>query len=116
MTPSLPPEPYDPPHTWRYNAKCRDLDVDTEMYYPPRDRDLYTPIAGYAKAVCTGKDGLGPCPVRYYCLLEGLTEDEDHGIWGGMSHRERNAFLRRKTREAPDMSLEEWVWKATKGR
>lgn len=33
--------------------------------------------------------------------------EEQHGIWGGMSHRERNA-LKRKAAKA-GMTLEEWV-------
>lgn len=38
--------------------------------------------------------------------------DEVHGIWGGMSHRERNA-LKRKAKKA-GYTLEEYVLKQTR--
>ncbi len=67
----------------------------TELWYPPRDKAKYKPIADYAKAVCNGKDGRPVCPVRAECLREAIEGDELHGIFGGMSHRERNALLRK---------------------
>jgi len=33
--------------------------------------------------------------------------DEQHGIWGGMSHRERNSLKRKAAKQG--MTLEEWV-------
>lgn len=90
---------------WRYDAKCRDM--DTELWFPPRNKDLYKSIADQAKAVCFGKDGLPECPVRIQCLLYAESNDEQHGIWGGLSHRERNA-LKRKAKTA-GKTLEEWV-------
>ena len=90
---------------WRYDAKCKGY--DTEMWFPPRDKDLYKVIATKAKSICLGKDGLPECPVRVACLLYAERNDEQHGIWGGLSHRERNA-LRRKA-EKNGLTLEEWV-------
>jgi hypothetical protein len=77
------------------------------MWFPPRDKDLYKKIAGEAKSICFGKDGLPECPVRVACLLYAEKNDEQHGIWGGLSHRERNA-LRRKA-EKNGLTLKEWV-------
>jgi hypothetical protein len=77
------------------------------MWFPPRDKDLYKVIANQAKAICFGKDGMPECPVRVTCLLYAEKNDEQHGIWGGLSHRERNA-LRRKA-EKNGSTLEEWV-------
>lgn len=37
-----------------------------------------------AKSVCEG------CPVREDCLEWALDNDEQHGIWGGMTKRERD--------------------------
>lgn len=90
---------------WRADAKCRDM--DTEWWYPPRDKDLYKPIADKAKAVCLGKDGRPACPVRLECLLYAERIDEQYGIWGGLSHRERNALVRKANKNG--MTLEEWV-------
>jgi hypothetical protein len=77
------------------------------MWFPPRDKDLYKKIASEAKSICFGKDGLPECPVRVACLLYAEKNDEQHGIWGGLSHRERNA-LRRKA-EKNGSTLKEWV-------
>ena len=90
---------------WRYEAKCRGM--DTELWYPPRDKKLYKNIAEKSKAVCFGKDGAPECPVRLQCLLYADRMDEQHGIWGGMSHRERNALKRKVTKQG--LSLKEWV-------
>ena len=81
--------------TWRPLAKCRKEAVDTEKFYPPRSKALYQPIATEAKAVCKGLDGKQPCPVLMQCLLYAIKRDEQHGIWGGRSHRERNALVRK---------------------
>ncbi|MGV9255643.1 WhiB family transcriptional regulator [Streptomyces sp. NPDC003697] len=43
-----------------------------------------------AKAVCTG------CPVRTECLAYALDQRIEHGVWGGMTERERRALLRRR--------------------
>lgn len=90
---------------WRYDAKCKGH--DTELWFPPRDKDLYKKIAGKAKAICFGKDGLPECPVRIQCLLYAEGNDEQHGIWGGLSHRERNALKRKAKKHG--QTLEEWV-------
>lgn len=90
---------------WRAEAKCKDM--DTELWYPPRDKNLYKPIADKAKAVCLGKDGRPECPVRLECLLYAESIDEQYGIWGGLSHRERNALVRKANKN--DMTLEEWI-------
>lgn len=93
--------------SWRYDAKCRGM--DTEEWYPPRDKAKYKSIADKSKAVCFGKDGAPECPVLIQCLLYSEKMDEQHGIWGGMSHRERNALKRKAAKVG--LTLEEWVTK-----
>lgn len=90
---------------WRHNAKCRGM--DTELWFPPRDKAKYKKIATISKATCYGKDGLPECPVRKQCLLYADNMDEQHGIWGGMSHRERNALKRKANKEGK--TFKEWV-------
>lgn len=90
---------------WRADAKC--MGMDTELWYPPREKELYKSIADQSKAVCFGRDGRPECPVRKDCLFYAESMDEQYGIWGGLSHRERNA-LRRKA-ERNNMTLREWV-------
>ena len=92
---------------WRADAKC--IGLDTNNWYPPRDKDLYTVVADEAKGVCLGKDGKPPCTVRIDCLLYAHNRDEEYGIWGGLSRRERNALARKADKH--DMTLKEWVEK-----
>jgi WhiB family transcriptional regulator, redox-sensing transcriptional regulator len=99
---------YDPIlDNWRHQAKCRGM--DTELWFPPRDKNLYKVTADQAKAVCLGKDGAPACPVRTQCLLEAEANEEVHGIWGGMSHRERNALKRKAAKKG--MTLQQIVEK-----
>lgn len=114
---------------WRRRAKCHRTSIEafkdslsddqpevkawaeeqrsgSEVFYPPRDHVLYTPVADYAKAICNGKDFKAPCAVRIECLLYALRNNEEHGIFGGMSHRERNALLRKWRRRRPNLDLQ----------
>lgn len=90
---------------WRAEAKCAGM--DTELWYPPRDKTKYKPIADKAKGVCFGRDGKQECPVRVECLLYAESVNEQYGIWGGMSHRERNALKRKAAKQGK--TLEQWV-------
>jgi WhiB family redox-sensing transcriptional regulator len=98
-------EKLDRVEEWRYEAKC--FGMDTEMWYPPRDKTKYKTIAAQSKAVCYGKDGFPECPVRKECLLYSDKMEEQHGIWGGMSHRERNALKRKAKKKG--LTLKQWV-------
>lgn len=97
------------PNAWEYSAKCGEQVYDSEhkdyksvydpnWWFPPRDKNLYKPIADKAKSICFGRDGKSECPVRLQCLMAADKNDEVHGIWGGMSHRERNALKRKAVR------------------
>lgn len=78
------------------------MGVDTELYYPPRIKGTYDEMADKAKARCNGSREmrLKPCPVREKCLEYAIQVDELFGIWGGMSHRERNALVRKRHKAA----------------
>jgi hypothetical protein len=56
------------------------------------DPEAFFPDAGgstqAAKAVCAA------CPIRARCLDIALANREGHGVWGGMSERERRNLLR----------------------
>jgi WhiB family redox-sensing transcriptional regulator len=98
----------EPSYAWRYKAKCKGEDTDT--FYPPRDKELYTVIADRAKTFCFGENGKSPCPVRNQCLWDAVERDEPHGIWGGLSHRERNAQVRKwKKSFKKKMTLKEYI-------
>jgi WhiB family transcriptional regulator, redox-sensing transcriptional regulator len=66
---------------WLESASCRAVEPD--VMFPDDDN-----VAGIeaAKAVCRG------CPVRLLCLARALALGEvRHGVWGGLSGRERQA-------------------------
>lgn len=44
----------------------------------------------HAKGTCAG------CPIQTACLAYALDERIEHGLWGGMTERERRALLRRR--------------------
>ena len=111
------------PDPWEFEAKCgqtikdpnsdaRTPVYDPELWFPPRDKSLYKPIADKAKSICFGKDGGPECPVRLKCLMAADERGEVHGIWGGMSHRERNALKRKAVRQKT--TLEELAKKSSR--
>ncbi|WP_329127369.1 WhiB family transcriptional regulator [Streptomyces sp. NBC_01465] len=67
---------------WGEQAKCLTAD--------PEDLFVEGAAQNRAKALCTG------CPVRTQCLAHALDNRIEHGIWGGMTERERRALLRRR--------------------
>lgn len=96
-------------HSWREFAAC--AGADTELFYPPRDKDNYSKVSAKAKQYCNGNKDSPPCPVRADCFWYAVITDEQHGIWGGMSHRERNAFVRKWQKNYKGkLTLKEFVY------
>ena len=101
-------------HAWREFAAC--AGADTELFYPPRDKNKYSEIASQAKVYCNGDKDEPPCPVRAECFWFAVITDEQHGIWGGMSHRERNAFVRKWQKQYKGkLTLKEFVYQERGG-
>ena len=67
---------------WSDRGLCRTADPD----------DLFVEGAAQnrAKILCSG------CPVLTECLAYALDHRIEHGVWGGMTERERRALLRRR--------------------
>lgn len=84
------------PREWHDQAACDG--ADTRLFFPPRVKGLYDEMAAKARAYCFGEDKRHPCPVRKICLEYAIVADEEHGLLGGMSHRERNALVRKAER------------------
>ncbi|MEJ7719800.1 MAG: WhiB family transcriptional regulator [Ilumatobacteraceae bacterium] len=61
---------------WTAHAACRDM--DTALFFPERGE-----VTSTAKAVCSG------CPVVAECLAYAMNTPERHGVWGGLSERQR---------------------------
>ena len=64
---------------WRELAACRGADL--EVFFPERGES-----AEPARQVCAA------CPVRQPCLDYAITNRITHGIWGGLTERERRAL------------------------
>ena len=67
---------------WRRAAACRS--ADPELFFPVPDSGPSLTQAAEAKAICAG------CPVRRQCLSFALRTRQVHGIWGGLTERERH--------------------------
>jgi len=68
---------------WMADAACRGM--HTRLFFPPRGGDARLP-----KEVCAS------CPVRVECLDEAVRNLEKHGVWGGLSERERRQERKRR--------------------
>lgn len=62
--------------TWFQSAAC--LGVETELFFPNRGESV-----AEAKAVCAA------CAARIACADYALKSGQRHGIWGGLTERER---------------------------
>lgn len=67
---------------WQDAALC--AQVDPEIFFPEKGGSTRE-----AKLVCHA------CEARAECLDYALEHDEPHGVWGGMSERERRLLTRR---------------------
>ena len=67
---------------WEDRALCRTVDAD--MFFAPGATQEHR-----AKVVCK------TCPVRWECLAYALRNRVEHGVWGGMTDRERRRVLNR---------------------
>lgn len=67
--------------SWKDDAAC--VGVDGDIFFPGRG-ESHEPALYYCRQ----------CPVRAECLEYGL--DEDAGVWGGASDRERRRIRRRR--------------------
>ena len=68
---------------WHTEAVCRD--TDPEIFFPTDGMGVLI-----AQRICNR------CPVREECLEYALTNNEDHGVWGGESERGRRKIRRRR--------------------
>jgi WhiB family redox-sensing transcriptional regulator len=66
---------------WRAFAACSGKDPD--LFFAPGAIEHKM-----AKRICRG------CPVRMECLAYAMEEPVDHGVWGGMTERERRRYRR----------------------
>lgn len=75
---------------WRSHAAC--LTEDPELFFPIGNTGPAIAQAERAKAVCS------TCDVIETCLTWALDNNQDAGVWGGMSEDERRSLKRRRAR------------------
>ncbi len=78
-----------PTSDWRDHALCRGVDPSV---FHPADEEENEFSADPAKAICFR------CPVREACLEHAVAVREKHGVWGGLTARERRRLIRRRRR------------------
>lgn len=66
--------------------------VDPDVMFPDERLDNTHPDVQAAKAVCLG------CEFRFECAQGALRRDEQAGVWGGMTFKDRQATLRKHRR------------------
>lgn len=75
------------PLAWQSDAAC--LIADSEAFFPERGGSVRE-----AKKVCE------TCPVRAQCLEYALENDEQFGVWGGLSVYERRKIKTKRIGQA----------------
>lgn len=81
------------PEPWIEQGSCV-TSGDPDAWFPD-DQEVRLDRARLAMKICVS------CPVRLECLQAAIARDERHGIWGGMTTRQRLRLVRdvRKQRE-----------------
>lgn len=74
---------YDMSLDWKQAGSC--VGVNPNLFFPERGQSTLE-----AKEVCR------TCVIREACLEYALSAVEKHGIWGGMSERERRRIRRQR--------------------
>lgn len=74
--------------SWRDQAACRDKPKNT--FFPVNNSPDYARDLRAARRVCAS------CPVAEQCLRYALEQDIDHGVWGGLSVRQRREIRARR--------------------
>ncbi|WP_020580166.1 WhiB family transcriptional regulator [Actinopolymorpha alba] len=74
--------------SWLRRAACAGLTPD--LFYPDERGPDPDGRRSPAKAICRR------CPVRRDCLSDALNRDDEYGIWGGLTPRERRNLKKSK--------------------
>ncbi|MGR3875709.1 WhiB family transcriptional regulator (plasmid) [Streptomyces graminifolii] len=78
------------PEDWHHRSACRGI-----------DSDLFFPIGEGTQAQLQTKEARSycrRCPVKTECLQSALDNDDQVGIWGGLTEKQRRALKRRGAR------------------
>jgi len=83
---------------WSKDAVCKSKDISE--FYDPEESALKKAAAKY----CDN------CPVQQTCLFTAVLNSEAHGLWGGLTPRQRRIFLRRLRSIAKSTDLDLSIW------
>lgn len=85
-------------------TSTRDLIITHGACRNTRDPELWFPIgdtgSSTARQIALAKSACARCTVRTDCLEYALATRADHGIWGGLTEKERVTLRRKHLREA----------------
>ena len=76
--------------TWLNQARC--LNEDPELFFPVGNTGPALEQIEQAKSICR------KCDVSAQCLEYAIKENQDTGVWGGLSEDERRSLKRRYAR------------------
>jgi len=81
---------------WRQQANCRGISKEemNEIFFYLADDELDA-----RKKLARAKTFCDRCPVREECLEFALTNNQTHGIWGGMNNNQRREIKQIRARE-----------------
>lgn len=75
---------------WLTDARCRT--EDPELFFPIGNTGPAVEQIEQAKSICR------ECKVSASCLEYAIKENQDSGIWGGLSEEERKSLKRKYAR------------------
>jgi WhiB family redox-sensing transcriptional regulator len=75
---------------WLNKARC--LNADPELFFPVGNTGPALEQIEQAKTICRH------CDVSAQCLEYAIKENQDTGVWGGLSEDERRSLKRRYAR------------------
>lgn len=70
---------------WTQDASCLREHINVDSFFDPEDSNLKK----LSRSICAS------CPVQKQCLYTALILQEDHGLWGGLTPKQRRIFLKR---------------------
>lgn len=70
---------------WKEQAACKD--VETSIFFPEGSG-----AGSIKKTEALAKNICRRCPVVSECLMNALSNKEEHGIWGSFSSKERSVI------------------------
>lgn len=90
--------------SWKSYGKCHGRDDLVEMFNPPVEDEEGNPdrtariLTGMAKKFCNGTEDGMKCSKRAECLNYAIEHKIYHGVWGGMTVRERRTIAGKRKR------------------